>query len=130
MATFTATAGPDGWAAEILQVAEVLDTEEITTAAALRAADDARRKEVEAAWRGVVGQRSGITWRYAGMLAGVPGVKPDRMIGRFVADSLELPRRSVRTEFAYDIVMAAAKELDMSETALDYAIWRFQRGQR
>jgi hypothetical protein len=55
------------------------------------------------------------------MLAGVPGVKPDRMICRFVEDSLELRRRSVGTEFAYGIVTAAAKEMDMSATALDHA---------
>lgn len=86
--------------------------------------------EVEASWRAVTGQRSGITWRYVLMLAGVPGVKPDRMICRFVEDSLQLRRRSVGTEFAYDIVTAAAKEMGISATALDHAIWRYQRGRR
>jgi hypothetical protein len=33
------------------------------------------------------------------------------MICRFVADALEVPRRSVGTEFAYGIVTAAAKEM-------------------
>jgi hypothetical protein len=64
------------------------------------------------------------------MLAGVPGAKPDRMICRFVADALELPRRSVGTEFAYGIVTAAAKEMGTSATALDHTIWRWQRGRR
>ncbi|CPS10454.1 heme peroxidase superfamily protein [Mycobacteroides abscessus] len=149
--TFEDLRDPDGWADEIgnghrtstragaplkaaaiLRVAEVLDAEKITTTQELRDAvgDEARFAAVRKAWCGVVGQRSGITWRYAGMLAGVPGVKPDRMICRFVADSLDLPRRSVGTEFAYDIVTAAAKELDMSATALDHAIWRFQRVRR
>ncbi|MDZ7882566.1 MAG: hypothetical protein U5N53_06480 [Mycobacterium sp.] len=148
LATFTETGGPDAWAekignghrtstrggvlkaAAILEAALALDGMGIATAAALRDADAARRGEVEASWRKVTGQRSGITWRYAGMLAGVPGVKPDRMICRFVADSLELRRRSVGTEFAYDIVTAAATEMGMSATALDHAIWRFQRGRR
>lgn len=148
--TFTATSGPEGWAekignghrtstragaplkaAAILRVAEVLDAEGITTAAALRGlVDDAAGfAAVRKAWCGVVGQRSGITWRYAGMLAGVPGVKPDRMICRFVGKSLYPERRRYRvgTEFAAEIVTAAAKELDMTATALDHAIWRFER---
>ncbi|WP_260508825.1 hypothetical protein [Mycolicibacterium farcinogenes] len=45
-----------------------------------------------------------------------------------MADALEIPRRSVGSEFAAEIVTAAAPELDMSATALDQAIWRFQRG--
>jgi hypothetical protein len=149
LATFTATGGTDGWASQIgnghrtsthagaplkaaaiRDVAEVLTAEGITTAAALRdaAGDEVRFTALRKAWCGVVGQRSGITWRYAGMLAGVPGVKPDRMICRFVADSLDLRRTSVGTEFAYGIVTAAAGELNMTATALDHAIWRFQRG--
>lgn len=151
LASFDELGGPDGWAgrigtrnrtsthagaplkaAAIRDVARVLSGEGITTAAALRAlVDDAARfDEVRRAWCGVVGQRSGITWRYAGMLAGVLGVKTDRMICRFVADSLGLRRTSVGTEFAYGIVTAAAGELGMSATALDHAIWRFQRGRK
>lgn len=149
LATFKATGGPQDWAetignghrtstragaplkaVAIHDAANVLAAEGITTAAALRDADVVRRKELEAAWRKVVGQRSGITWRYVLMLAGVPGVKPDRMICRFVADALDAPRRSVGSEFAAEIVTAAAPELDMSATALDHAIWRFQRGRR
>lgn len=117
-------------AVAIRDVAKALAAEGITTAEALRDADAAERKELEAAWRKVVGQRSGITWRYAEMLAGVPGVKPDRMITRFVADSLNVRRVSVAPEFAEAIVTAAAKELGMSPTALDHAIWRFQRGRK
>lgn len=147
-ATFTETDGPDGWAAKIgtrnrtstrggvlkaeaiRDAAAVLDGMGITTAASFRDADAARRKEAESCWCAVTGQRSGITWRYLLMLAGVPGVKPDRMICRFVEDSLELRRRSVSTDFAYAIVMAAAKDIGMSSTALDHAIWRFQRKRR
>lgn len=151
LATFAETGGPDGWAEEIgnhhrtstragaplkataiRDVAEVLTAEGVTTAAALRdaAGDEGRFAALRTQWCGVVGQRSGITWRYAGMLAGVPGVKPDRMICRFVADSLGLRRTSVGAEFAYGIVTAAAGELGMSATALDHAIWQFQRGQK
>jgi hypothetical protein len=65
----------------------------IDAAGGLReAAEDAGRLAVvEAAWRAVPGQRSGITWQYVQMPAGIPGVKPDRMICRFVADALGCP---------------------------------------
>lgn len=99
----------------IRDTARVLAANGIDTAAALRAAagDGARLKLVRKAWCAVKAQRSGITWRYVLMLAGVPGVKPDRMIIRFVADALEVPRRSVGSEFAAEIVPAAAPELDV-----------------
>ncbi|MBE5469550.1 hypothetical protein [Mycobacteroides abscessus] len=153
LATFEATGGPERWAEEIgnghrtstragaplkavaiRDAAGVLDGLRIATAQDLRdAADDGDRfTEARKAWCGVVGQRSGITWRYAGMLAGVDGVKPDRMICRFVTQSLYpgQRRRSVDAEFAEAIVKAAAGELGMTEFALDHAIWRFQRGRR
>lgn len=151
LGTFYECGGPDGWAARIgtrnrtstrggilkseaiRDVATVLAAEGIDTTTALRAAaddDEARLEQVRNAWCAVKGQRSGITWRYVLMLAGVPGVKPDRMICRFVADALDVPRRSVGSEFAAEIVTAAAAELDVSVTALDHAIWRFQRGRR
>ena len=31
------------------------------------------------AWCAIPGQRSGVSWRYLRMLAGLPDVKPDRM---------------------------------------------------
>ena len=64
------------------------------------------------------------------MLAGVPGVKPDRMICRFVRHSLDTRTDRVTPEFAEAIVTAAAGELGMSATALDQAIWRWQRGRK
>jgi hypothetical protein len=45
-------------------------------------------EQLKQAWLAVPGQRSGISWRYLLMLAGIPEVKPDRMIRRFVADAL------------------------------------------
>lgn len=151
--TFDDCDGPAGWAEKIgnghrtstragaplksvaiQQVAQALDGFGIYTTQDLRdrADDEAYFAEVRRAWCRVVGQRSGITWRYAGMLAGVDGVKPDRMICRFVTQSLDpgQRRRSVDTEFAYGIVMAAAGELGMTAFALDHAIWQYQRGRR
>lgn len=150
LATFDELNGSDTWASRIgtrnrtstrggilkaeaiRDAATVFAANGIETTAALRAAagDEVRLEQVRKAWCAVKGQRSGITWRYVLMLAGVPGVKPDRMICRFVADALEVPRRSGGTRFAAEIVTAAARELDMTATSLDHAIWRFQRGRR
>jgi hypothetical protein len=85
---------------------------------------------VETAWRAVPGQRSGITWHYVQMLAGIPGVKPDRMICRFVADALGMPRRAVTNGFALRILTAAAAEMGMSPTDLDHGVWQWQRRRR
>jgi len=84
-------------------------------------------KAVETAWLGVPGQRSGITWHYVQMLAGIPGIKPDRMITRFVADTLGLPRKSVKPHFALEALMATAHEMGLPPTDLDHGIWQWQR---
>ncbi|MCK0517106.1 hypothetical protein KXR83_25800 [Williamsia muralis] len=150
LATFDELDGPEGWACKIgnnnrtssrsgvlkSQVigdaASVLDEAGIRTTADLRAAaeDEAQLAIIEAAWRAMAGQKSGITWHYMQMLAGIPGVKPDRMICRFIADSLGLTRRGVTPPFALKILTAAAKEMGMSPTDLDHAVWQFQRSRK
>jgi hypothetical protein len=150
LATFEELGGPEGWAEKIgnrnrtstrggvlkseaiRDAARVLAADGIdTTVALLGAAEDEERLErLQKAWCAVKGQRSGITWHYMQMLAGIPGVKPDRMICRFVADALELSRRSVTTGFALEILTAAAKEIGISPTDLDHAVWQFQRGRK
>jgi hypothetical protein len=55
----------------------------IDTAEQFRTADGTPLGEqVREAWRSVPGQRSGVSWRYLRMLAGLPDVKPDRMVIR------------------------------------------------
>lgn len=147
LATFEELDGPAVWAEKIgnsngtstrggvlkseaiRDAARALDGEGIRDTDSLRklAKDDAQLEQVRKAWCAVKGQRSGITWHYMLMLAGIPGVKPDRMICRFVADSLELPRRGVTPPFALAILTAAAKEMGMSPTDLDHEVWQFQR---
>lgn len=148
LATFTELDGPEGWAEKIgnrnrtssrggvlkaeaiRDAALVLAAEGTDTAAALReaATDATRLAAIEATWRKVTGQRSGITWHYVQMLAGIQGVKPDRMICRFVANALELS--SVTTGFALEILTAAAEEMGMSPTDLDHGVWQFQRNRK
>ncbi|MEU2614534.1 hypothetical protein ABZ570_23565 [Micromonospora sp. NPDC007271] len=60
------------------------------------------------------------------MLAGLPGVKPDRMIRRFVARALD--QGDVAPDAAVCLVEKAAELLNVSSTALDHEIWRHQRG--
>ncbi|WP_409429289.1 hypothetical protein [Mycobacterium sp. SMC-11] len=147
LATFEELGGPDCWAKEIgnrnrtstrggvlkaeaiRYAAQALATEGVETTGALRDAtgDEDRLARLGTAWRAVVGQRSGITWHYVQMLAGIQGVKPDRMICRFVADSLTVPRKTMTTEFAGAIVTAAATAMGVSPTDLDHAIWQWQR---
>ena len=86
----------------------------------------------ETAWKAIRGQGSGITWTYCQMLAGIEGVKPDRMIRRFVATALEI--RSVDADYAGQLVTRAALRLAEKHGAgavtlgrLDYAIWSYER---
>ncbi|QGP90642.1 hypothetical protein GKZ92_23325 (plasmid) [Gordonia sp. 135] len=151
LATFDELEGPQGWAATIgnnnrtstrgravlkseaiRDAAQVLDTAGIVDTAGFRKAamDEVQLAQIRVGWCAIVGQRSGITWHYVQMLAGIPGVKPDRMICRFVADSLKVARRSVTPPFASDILTAAANQMGISPTDLDYAVWQFQRSRR
>lgn len=116
-------------AVAIHREAEMLCSLGIDTTADLRTAvqgDD--HWDIRREWTKVVGQRSGITWHYALMLAGVPGVKPDRMILRFVAKALDMRVRDVSLSLAVDVVTATAGQLGVSATALDHAIWQYQSG--
>jgi|ERR1700738_290934 len=95
-ATITELGGPDPWASRIgnrrptstaagaplkaetiAQLTETLPAQGVRTAADLRAAAATADtlKAVERAWRATPGQRSGITWDYALMLAQIPGPK-------------------------------------------------------
>jgi hypothetical protein len=87
--------------------------------------DDLAR--VRKVWLTVPGQGPGVTWHYVQMLAGITGIKPDRMIIRFVANALGRPTKSLTTGFCVEILTAVADELTMTATELDHAIWSYQR---
>jgi len=84
-------------------------------------------KDVETAWRSVRGQGSGITWRYFLMLLNLDGVKPDRMIMRFISDTIG---RSPRVDEAVDLITAAAAEAGLRAIEADHRIWRSRSGVR
>ncbi|MGW4096070.1 heme peroxidase [Mycobacterium sp. NPDC004974] len=135
--------GPDPWASQIgnrrptstavsaplksvavAQAAEVLVALGIRTTDELRAMveDGPRREEVKAAWCAVPGQRSGITWEYAQILAKIPGVKADRMVLGYVCREVG-PVDAVR---AAELVYATAEAGGWNVIDLDHAIWRFE----
>lgn len=104
----------------------------VSTAADVRARH--HETEVKKAWISVTGQRSGISWHYLLILAGVEDIKADRMICRFVSDAAG-PGRSVTPQEAYDAVTGAHSLLrqetpKLSLRGLDHAIWNAQRGRR
>lgn len=62
------------------------------------------------------------------MLAGVPGVKADRMICRFVQKASGKTKPAISPGIAGQAVEVAAQRLGVSATTLDHAIWRWQSG--
>jgi hypothetical protein len=109
----------------ICQAAELL-SRRAPTMSAFRA--KSASKELEFRWRSLPGQRSGITWRYLLMLTGAPGVKPDRMVRRFVALAVGRPGRSLSDNDLLRIVILASDNLGIHPTLTDHLIWRAQSG--
>lgn len=62
------------------------------------------------------GQRSGISWQYLRILAGVQDVKADRMIRALIADTLG---RSVEPSEARELVIAAHARVSVDRQELD-----------
>ncbi|ORX11375.1 heme peroxidase [Mycobacterium xenopi] len=85
-------------------------------------------KVVERAWRAIPGQRSGITWTYALMLAQIPGVKADRMVIRYVARAIGMRPETLSAERAAHLVSRVAEAKGWDTIHLDHAIWRFESG--
>ena len=80
---------------------------------------------VKKEWLRLPGQRSGLTWTYFLMLAGVPGVKADRMVVRYVSRALGHDLGAVE---AATLVSVLADHKSLSRTKLDHAIWRKESG--
>lgn len=88
----------------------------------------AELKAVERVWRATPGQRSGITWDYALMLAQIPGVKADRMVIRYVARAIGVRPETLPPLRTAELVKRAAETNEWEVTHLDHAIWRFESG--
>lgn len=65
-----------------------------------------------------------VTWEYFGMLLGKPGVKADQWIVRSTSRAVE---KDLSSREARELVLAASKELKVSATTLDHALWAHER---
>jgi hypothetical protein len=110
-------------AAQGLELLGVLTTDDLRARADTDDLDDVKRM-----WLAIPGQRSGITWEYVLMLAGIPGVKADRMVTRYVARVLGVPAAGIGAGLAADYVKAVAAEKNWSVIHTDHAIWRLESG--
>ncbi len=86
-----------------------------------------RSNPIHDAWKKLPSQGSGVTYSYMLLLAGLPSVKPDRMVLRFLALALGT-HVTMTTDRAMDLVMAAADRLEVSPRTLDHVIWRAASG--
>lgn len=82
------------------------------------------------AWTGLPGQTFGISWHHLLVLAGCPGIKPDAMQQRAIADVLGVAPLRVTDQLIVELMQATAKSLAVDETDLDWALWRWQRSAR
>jgi hypothetical protein len=96
----------------------------------LRDLESVNVEAIEDAIRQIPGQRSGISFRYFLMLAGSDDlIKPDRMIQRFLAASLN---RTVDVAECQSLVGGAVSILrdehpELTPRLLDWLIWNHQR---
>ena len=104
--------------------------EDIRTTNDLRVASktDHALEAAKRVWRAAPGQRSGITWDYALMLAQVPRVKADRMVISYVARATDCPPSRLVPAKAAALVHGVAKAKGGDTIQLDHAIWRFESG--
>lgn len=100
-----------------------------TTGDLRTAAEDPRDlKEIERAWRGVPGQRSGVTWTYLLVMARVAGITTDRMALRFVARAIGVRPQRLTTLRANYYIDRVALRKGCSSADLSLAMWRFESG--
>lgn len=106
----------------VIQACELLREEGIETPSELL--DNQVR--LEPFWRSrVTGQKSGISWKYLLMLAGQSGVKPDRMIHRFMTRIGAPP--GVTLEQFVDQIVCAVNLPAIDARVVDHRIWTIER---
>ena len=111
----------------VLRQAQMLTEEGIAQPQDLLEAEPGTLEALRKRWISIPGQGSGLSLDYFLMLNGMPGVKADRMVRRFVARAVGLPNElAVSADDAGALVRAAAAELGVSDRVLDYAIWRHE----
>jgi hypothetical protein len=114
----TAPGGPTK-AATVRQAAGVLRDLGINEASQIDLASTGEVKQALVAVPGI----GAATVNYFLMLLGAPGVKPDRMVHRFLYDAAGHSFTNARAEEA---VTAAAESLGVPANELDHTIWRYE----
>lgn len=110
-------------AAGILAAADTITTQDVRD----RAQDD-QLEPIKKYWLRLPGQRSGISWRYLLMLAGVENVKPDRMLRRYFDHAIGTPDvQRLDNATVADHFTQAARNLGTTPRTLDHASWRWTR---
>ncbi|OFE15596.1 hypothetical protein BA895_22340 [Humibacillus sp. DSM 29435] len=103
-------AGVPKQAAAAFGTAKILTGHGLNTVAEVRAAFATAEQQdaspVKRLWLGLPGQGSGLTWTYFLMLCGVPGVKADRMVVRYVSRAV---REAVDGKDARRLVSSVAR---------------------
>lgn len=116
--------------AEVIERAAALMVEQgVDTVDDLVAAvrESPRSNPIHDAWKKLPSQSSGVTYSYLLLLAGLPSVKPDRMVLRFLKKALGTDTE-LTADRAMELVVAAADRLDVNPRALDHVIWRAASG--
>lgn len=106
----------------VIEACELLSREGIESTKELLE-HEARLEEL---WRSEIpGQKSGISWKYLLMLAGQAGVKPDRMIHRFMKRMGAPPE--VTPEQFVDQIVFAVNMPEIDARVVDHRIWTIER---
>jgi hypothetical protein len=106
----------------------ILEAAQILTAAGVESSvdvDPANSRNLEARLREARGVGKATT-TYFMMLLGIPGVKADVMIRRYVGRALGATKPT--TEVAVEAVSAAADAMGVDLMDLEHTIWAFERG--
>lgn len=113
----------------IKQAADLLLKQKIDTVPDLvaKVKDSPLDNDVMRAWKRLPSQSSGVTYNYLLILAGLPSVKPDRMIFRFLADALG-EGADLAPARAIELLTRTAESMGVDPRALDHIAWRAASG--
>lgn len=89
--------------------------------------DNLRDNDVFRAWKRLPSQSSGVTYNYLLILAGLPSIKPDRMVLSFLSDALG-EDAELSEDRAIDLLEATANRIGVDPRALDHIAWRAASG--
>ncbi|MBT8162617.1 MULTISPECIES: hypothetical protein [Arthrobacter] len=113
----------------IYRAAAVLDDSGVPTVAALHQLHQADEDltDVKEAWLRLPSQGSGVTFNYLLILAGLPSVKPDRMVIRFIEEYAGLTTALTPAQTTM-LITEVAKLYPADARRLDHVIWRYASG--